>query len=114
MEKEREELQRFLAFFTLTSSASLPEKWIIEILILQVQSEHLEGSGVAHRWKLRCTIVLLALPGVGTCHRHRDILGELSKVTKFGLCCFSICVVRTFQVTRNGFLARLYLPVSGN
>lgn len=47
-----------------------------------------------------------------------DVLGQLSKVTKFGLCCFSMfsfqCVMRTFQVTRNDFLAGLYLPVSGN
>lgn len=107
-----------MAFFTLTSSTSLPEKWIIEILIIQIHSELLEGPAADHGWKLRCTTVLLALPVLGKCHGHREILGQLSKATKFGLFCFSIfsfqCVMRTFQIIRNDFLAGLCLPVSGN
>lgn len=49
----------FLAFFTLTSSSSLPEKWIIEILRILIHGELLEGPSAAAGWKLRCTIVLL-------------------------------------------------------
>lgn len=120
LRKKREKL-RLLAFFTLTSSPSLPEKWIIEILIIQIHRELLEGPGAAHGWKLRSTNVLLALPGLGKYHGHGDILDQLSKVTKFGLYCFSIFSFqcgsesfRFFQITRNDFLAGLYLPVSGN
>lgn len=78
----------------------------------------MNGSGAAHRWKLCCTVVHPALPGGGMCHGYRDTLVNLSKVRKFGLCCFYIFsfqgVMTTFQLSINDFLSGPYLLVSGN